>query len=74
MFEGEVQAARAYVTSLGLYEVELNGEPIFCRGTCWTPVDAIRLGASRESLREALVEARDAGMNMLRVAGTTVYE
>ena len=56
------------------FRIELNGEALFCRGTCWTPVDAIRLQTSRESLREALEQARDAGINMLRVAGTTVYE
>ena len=39
--EGEVQAARAYVTSLGLYEVELNGrrvgDQVFTPG--WTSYD-----------------------------------
>lgn len=56
------------------FRIELNGEAIFCRGTCWTPVDAIALGTSHETLRDALVQVRDAGMNMLRVAGTTLYE
>lgn len=56
------------------FRIEVNGLPIFCRGTCWTPVDAIALATTPEKLREALVQARDAGMNMLRVAGTTVYE
>jgi len=39
--EGEVQAARAYITSLGLYEVELNGQrvgdEVFTPG--WTSYD-----------------------------------
>lgn len=56
------------------FRFEVNGEAIFCRGTCWTPIDALALRAGEELLRPALEQARDAGMNMLRVAGTTVYE
>jgi alpha-L-rhamnosidase len=41
VLEGEVQAARAYITSLGLYEVELNGQrvgdQVFTPG--WTSYD-----------------------------------
>lgn len=40
--EGEIQAARAYITSLGLYEAELNGErvgdQVFTPG--WTSYDS----------------------------------
>jgi beta-mannosidase len=52
----------------------VNGEPIFCRGAVWTPADPIGLDSSRETLLPLLERARDAGMNMLRVGGTFVYE
>jgi beta-mannosidase len=52
----------------------INGEPIFCRGAVWTPADPIGLDSSRETLLPLVRQARDAGMNMLRVGGTFVYE
>ncbi|MBV8848613.1 MAG: glycoside hydrolase family 2 protein, partial [Methylobacteriaceae bacterium] len=52
----------------------VNGEPIFCRGVVWTPADPIGLDSSRETLAPLLRQAREAGMNMLRVGGTFVYE
>jgi beta-mannosidase len=52
----------------------VNRVPIFCRGAVWTPADPIGLDSSREKLLPLLQEARDAGMNMLRVGGTMVYE
>jgi beta-mannosidase len=52
----------------------VNGVPVFCRGAVWTPADPIGLDSSREKLLPLLQQARDAGMNMLRVGGTMVYE
>jgi beta-mannosidase len=52
----------------------INGQPVFCRGACWMPADLLGLGADEGVLRPALQTARDAGVNMLRVGGTTVYE
>ena len=52
----------------------INGVPVFCRGAVWTPADPIGLDSSRETLIPLLQQARDAGMNMLRVGGTFVYE
>ncbi|MGZ5086038.1 MAG: glycoside hydrolase family 2 protein [Usitatibacter sp.] len=52
----------------------VNGLPVFARGACWTPVDFLSLRGDPARLREALVLARDAGVNMLRVGGTMVYE
>jgi len=52
----------------------INGEPVFARGACWTNEDLIGLSATRETYLPALTRMRDAGMNMLRLGGTMVYE
>jgi beta-mannosidase len=56
------------------FEVRVNGESIYCRGACWTVSDILTLSGSEEQLRHDLTLARDAGINMLRVGGTMVYE
>jgi beta-mannosidase len=56
------------------FGLRLNGVRIFCRGACWTPLDPVSLGADRAATARALEQARRAGMNMLRVGGTMVYE
>jgi len=61
-------------TRAGAFTLRINGVRTFCRGACWMPLDPISLAASRDALRAALVQARDAGMNMVRISGTTVYE
>ncbi|MFO1426565.1 MAG: hypothetical protein U1F11_06250 [Steroidobacteraceae bacterium] len=58
----------------GGFTLRVNGERIFCRGACWTPMDPVTFRAQGESLARTLRQARDAGMNMLRVGGTMVYE
>ncbi len=52
----------------------INGQEIFCRGACWTPQDVVTLSSSAEQLRNSLLQARDAGVNMLRINGTMAYE
>ena len=59
---------------LDAFRFEVNGEPVFCRGACWTPVDPAWLHVPAARLREALLQVRDAGMNMLRISGAFVYE
>lgn len=49
----------------------VNGVPVFCRGAVWTPPDLVGLGS--DGTRTLLMRARAAGMNMLRVPGTTLY-
>lgn len=61
-------------TSDNRVSLRVNGVPVFCRGAVWTTADILRLRASPEVLRAALVQARDAGANMLRVGGTMAYE
>jgi beta-mannosidase len=58
----------------GLVQFQVNGEPVFCRGACWTTDDLLRLHGDESALRRSLELARDAGLNMLRVGGTMAYE
>ncbi|WP_295640395.1 glycoside hydrolase family 2 protein [uncultured Methylibium sp.] len=60
--------------SAGGFTLRVNDVPIFCRGACWMPLDVVALRASPSAYRAAVLQARDAGMNMLRVSGATVYE
>jgi beta-mannosidase len=55
-------------------DLHVNGVRIFARGAVWTPLDIVGLTASRSELRTALEQARDAGMNLLRIPGTSAYE
>ncbi|MWV24035.1 glycoside hydrolase family 2 protein [Methylobacterium sp. 2A] len=59
---------RPFETGLSL---AVNGVPVFCRGALWTPPDLVGLGSG--GMRTLLTLAREAGMNMLRVPGTTLY-
>ena len=56
------------------FALQINGVPIFCRGACWTPLDPVTLRSTPEDCRAAVAQARAAGMNMLRLPGTMVYE
>ncbi|MFZ6719226.1 glycosyl hydrolase 2 galactose-binding domain-containing protein [Undibacterium sp. Ji49W] len=58
----------------GDFHLHVNDVSVFCRGACWTPADTISLQNEATELRQMLSLARDAGMNMLRVVGTMVYE
>ncbi len=50
----------------------VNGQPVFARGACWTTDELLTL--SSHGARATLELVRQAGMNMLRVGGTTAYE
>ncbi|MFM0739786.1 glycoside hydrolase family 2 protein [Paraburkholderia xenovorans] len=56
------------------FALSVNGARVFCRGACWTSADLVTLAGTEAQLRNAFTLARDAGMNMLRVGGTMVYE
>lgn len=52
----------------------INGQAMFARGACWTTADVRRPHADPATLGHLLRLAREAGMNMLRVVGSMVYE
>jgi beta-mannosidase len=56
------------------FGLRVNGEPVWCRGACWTVSDLVAFGGSEEAIRRDLELARAAGANMVRVGGTTAYE
>ena len=62
------------VVDIDGFQVRVNNEPVYCRGACWTVSDFLTLTGTDEQLRHDLTLARGAGMNMLRVGGTMVYE
>jgi beta-mannosidase len=61
-------------TQGGGFALRVNGVPVFCRGAVWTPLDPVMLRSSAPEYEAAVAQARAAGMNMLRVPGTGVYE
>ncbi|MGZ4334455.1 MAG: glycosyl hydrolase 2 galactose-binding domain-containing protein [Gaiellaceae bacterium] len=48
-------------------DLHVNGVPVFARGAVWVP-------PPRDEVRATLERARDAGLNLVRVVGTTFYE
>ena len=52
-------------------QLAVNGVPVFCRGACWVPPDVVTLNGDP---RPILERARAAGLNMVRVMGTMVWE
>lgn len=56
------------------FALAVNGDPVFCRGACWTTPDIVALPGDTEAYRPWLCAAREAGMNMIRVGGTMLYE
>ena len=58
----------------GGFSIEVNGVPVFCRGACWMPIDPVSLRATTQQVAEAVQQACQAGMNMIRVTGLATYE
>ncbi|WP_207458939.1 glycoside hydrolase family 2 protein [Azospirillum sp. SYSU D00513] len=56
------------------FALRVNGERVFCRGTCWTTPDIVALPGGREAYEPGLRLMAEAGMNMVRVGGTMTYE
>jgi beta-mannosidase len=60
-------------TTGGRFALLVNGQEIRCRGACWAPTDVVSLNDDERTV-ETVEQARAAGMNMLRVGGTMIYE
>jgi beta-mannosidase len=60
-------------TDAGAFGIRVNDTEVFCRGACWTTDDIVTLGGE-EPPRRTLELCRAAGVNMLRVGGTMLYE
>jgi beta-mannosidase len=58
----------------GNFALHINGERVFCRGACWTPPDVVKLDTDASAAENAIRQLTAAGMNMVRVGGTMVYE
>ena len=56
------------------FALNVNGVRVFCRGACWSSADLVSLPGTRAAYAPWLQRMRDAGMNMVRVGGTMVYE
>ena len=54
--------------------LRINGEQLFARGAVWMPFEASGRASSRDELERVLGALRDAGMNMVRLAGVGLYE
>jgi beta-mannosidase len=58
----------------GDFAIEINGRRIFARGVCWTPLNPKSLSATAEAYAQAVSRIVYAGLNMLRIGGTMMYE
>ena len=56
------------------FALRVNARDVFCRGACWMPVDPVGLRDDPAEIRHALGLMRRAGLNMVRISGTTFYE
>ncbi len=56
------------------FALRINGEPLFCRGACWSCADIVSLPGDRGAYAPWLELMVRAGMNMVRVGGTMLYE
>ena len=63
----------AVTTANDGFALRVNDLEIRCRGACWTPADVVSLGNDAATIA-SVRQAQAAGMNMLRVGGTMVYE
>ncbi|MEU3017869.1 glycoside hydrolase family 2 protein [Nocardiopsis sp. NPDC007018] len=56
------------------FAVRVNGRDVLVRGANWIPDDAFPSRIGRDRYRERIDQARDAGINLLRVWGGGIYE
>jgi beta-mannosidase len=56
------------------FQFVVNGQPVFAKGVNWIPDDAFPHRVTRERYAERLGQAREAGVNLVRVWGGGIYE
>ena len=69
-----LRTSRLIHDSDGRFVLEINGEPVFCRGANWIPARLFPHGQSIEDVAPLLSDACEANMNMIRVWGGGLYE
>ncbi|MGG5210379.1 beta-mannosidase [Chryseobacterium sp. MIQD13] len=53
---------------------EVNGKPLYVKGTNWIPGDSFSPRMTKEKYQKLIKDAKDANMNMIRVWGGGIYE
>ena len=71
---GHIGFRSVEVVDADRFALRINGADVFARGASWLPLDATSLAPSRDDIAAELHRARAAGVNMLRISGTGVYE
>ena len=61
-------------TAEGRFSLLVNDIPVFVRGACWVPVDAVTWRDDVAAIRSDLAHLAEAGMNIVRITGTNAYE
>jgi len=56
------------------FTLVVNGERVFGRGVCWVSPDVLSLNPDTSTVRASLNRLRAAGLNMVRLTGTSAYE
>jgi len=56
------------------FVLSVNDLPIFVKGANWAPGDAFLTRLTRSTYQRSIIDATDAGMNLIRVWGGGIYE
>lgn len=56
------------------FVIIVNGRRTYIKGANWAPDDALITRTTRETYRNSIMDAREAGMNLIRVWGGGFYE
>lgn len=61
-------------TELLSYQLKINGQPVYMKGSNWVPVDCFTGCVQKEKYEKLIRQAVDANINVLRVWGGGIYE
>jgi beta-mannosidase len=71
---GKLGFRQLHVSQDGGFAMRVNGVPVYCRGVCWTVSDILTPEGNGNAVERDLRLAKVAGVNMIRLGGTMVYE